>query len=193
MERSEGEDLRQRRTRRHLVNALLELLEEKSFREISVVDVCERAMVHRTTFYAHFEDKQALLRHALTAAARELETLPPGREDTGTRDFFLGVFRNVLDFMEGHQGLCRALADGGADPRMLEDLVDGELARILARPEFLERHPGLVPQVAARFYAGAILALIRWWLEYGKPVTDQVLLAHLEYFIPLPDGRAEKG
>ena len=54
-------DLRQRKTRRQLTEALSQLLEERPFADISVVDLCERAMVHRTTFYSHFNDKQELL------------------------------------------------------------------------------------------------------------------------------------
>ena len=50
------EDLRQRRTRKLLADALLSLLEERPLSEISVVDICQRAMVHRTTLYAHFDD-----------------------------------------------------------------------------------------------------------------------------------------
>ena len=42
-------DLRQRKTRRLLVEALAQLLVEKPFQELSVVDICGRAMVHRPT------------------------------------------------------------------------------------------------------------------------------------------------
>ena len=52
-------DLRQRKTRALLVKALAELMEERPFSELSVVDICSRAMVHRTTFYAHFNDKRS--------------------------------------------------------------------------------------------------------------------------------------
>ena len=64
-------DLRQRKTRKLLVEALAQLLEEKSFQELSVTDICRRAMVHRTTFYAHFNDKQELLRYLLEGLERE--------------------------------------------------------------------------------------------------------------------------
>ena len=59
------EDPRQRRSRRRLSEAFLSLVSERDYRDISVVDICERAMVHRTTFYAHFEDKDALFRYVL--------------------------------------------------------------------------------------------------------------------------------
>ena len=58
-------DLRQKKTRRLLVEALAQLLTERPFQELSVVDICRRAMVHRTTFYAHFNDKQELLHYLL--------------------------------------------------------------------------------------------------------------------------------
>ena len=48
-------DLRQRKTRKLLVEALAQLLEEKSFQELSVTDICRRAMVHRTTFLRPFQ------------------------------------------------------------------------------------------------------------------------------------------
>ena len=71
------EDLRQRRTKKHLMNALVELMEERPFAELSVVDICERAMVHRTTFYAHFTDKEDLLRYVIAAPGQPSPPVPP--------------------------------------------------------------------------------------------------------------------
>ena len=64
-------DLRQRKTRRQLTQALVELMEERPFQELSVTDICRRAMVHRTTFYAHFNDKQELLHYLMVQVERE--------------------------------------------------------------------------------------------------------------------------
>ena len=67
------EDLRVRRTYKLLSQALLSLLLEKSFEEIFVTDICERAMVHRTTFYKHFEDKYHLLDFCVQELIRNFE------------------------------------------------------------------------------------------------------------------------
>ena len=69
-------DLRQKKTRRLLVEALAQLLTERPFQELSVVDICRRAMVHRTTFYAHFNDKQELLHYLLEGLEQECRHLP---------------------------------------------------------------------------------------------------------------------
>src|SRR3954470_4793055 len=53
-------DPRVRRTRDRLGDALIELLQQKSFDSITVQEVLDRAGVGRSTFYVHFKDKQDL-------------------------------------------------------------------------------------------------------------------------------------
>src|SRR6266702_4272359 len=51
-------DLRIRRTRGLLSNALVALMQEKSIDEITVQEVLDRATVGRSTFYLHYRDKE---------------------------------------------------------------------------------------------------------------------------------------
>src|SRR6201995_5287968 len=57
----EVRDPRIRRTRKLLQGALGKLMLEKSFDEISVQDITDRATVNRATFYDHYTDKFSLL------------------------------------------------------------------------------------------------------------------------------------
>src|SRR5215208_4436337 len=54
-------DARVRRTREALGGALITLMQEKPFETITVQDVLDRAQVSRSTFYAHYSDKDDLL------------------------------------------------------------------------------------------------------------------------------------
>ncbi len=54
-------DARVRRTRDALGDALVALMQEKPFDTITVQDVLDRAKVGRSTFYAHYSDKDDLL------------------------------------------------------------------------------------------------------------------------------------
>lgn len=54
-------DRRVRRTRETLHRALIELMMERAYDRISVSDVIARANIGRSTFYAHYRDKDDLL------------------------------------------------------------------------------------------------------------------------------------
>ena len=58
-------DRRVARTRGMLHEALLSLIIEKGYEAVSVEDICERANVGRSTFYAHFTGKDDLKRSGL--------------------------------------------------------------------------------------------------------------------------------
>ena len=167
-QKNEGHlDLRQRKTRALLVKALAELMEERPFSELSVVDICSRAMVHRTTFYAHFNDKRELLSYLLSQLEQEcVETCLPKEEMTSPKDYFLTAAKNTLEFFQNRRSLYLACLNSGmeAEVHVLSDrAVD--------------------PQIAARFYIGAVLALIRWWLTSDAPVSQETLLSNLSHFI----------
>jgi AcrR family transcriptional regulator len=55
------QDRRVRRTRRQLRDALVSLILERGWDDVSLVDVCARADVGRSTLYTHFADKEDLL------------------------------------------------------------------------------------------------------------------------------------
>ena len=60
-ELEENLDPRVKRTRNLILSSFESLLAEKGFETISVQDVTDKAQINRATFYAHFQDKYALL------------------------------------------------------------------------------------------------------------------------------------
>src|SRR5258708_30075676 len=100
--REEPADLRVRRTHKLLWEALMAELSERAFEEITVKDICDRAMVHRTTFYKHYEDKYALLsqgmRQMYDALLLAEEHLPPGAfSPSDPPPYFIRLFTHVAE------------------------------------------------------------------------------------------------
>ena len=187
--REEHLDLRQKKTRALLVSALAQLLEERPFQELSVVDICRRAMVHRTTFYAHFNDKQELLRYLLEGMERECAALClPEDPDSSPRAYLLAAAQRFFTFFQERRALYRACLNSGADAdaHVLEDCAARKLEELLSQPRFRAVTPNVDPQVAAHFYTGAMLSLIRWWLSSDNPATQEHLLKNLAQFVPIP-------
>nr|WP_263314088.1 TetR/AcrR family transcriptional regulator [Mammaliicoccus sp. Marseille-Q6498] len=64
-------DLRVIKTKKALSESLLDLLANKAFSVVTVNEICEHSLVHRTTFYKHYMDKFDLLQYALQENTKE--------------------------------------------------------------------------------------------------------------------------
>jgi len=193
-EKGSDEDLRQRRSKRYMSEALLELMSERPFREISVVDVCQRAMVHRTTFYAHFKDKNAPLRYVLAELRQSFEEDQKSiGGQMGVRGYLLAEFRSALAFLKRHrQFYLSGMKGGGAELRLVEDSVTEWLeSKFEAEGFYVGRER--MAQSAARYYSGALLSVVRWWLENGMPINEEELVEHVSLLLPSPGSELGPG
>jgi AcrR family transcriptional regulator len=154
-------DRRSQRTRQALSEALVQLIQEKDYSSITVSDIIERANVGRSTFYAHYQDKDDLL---LDQMDRVMESLSQGSAYTQEFPYFpsLGFLRHVGG---DHYELYKALVWG---PGM--DLITRHLQKSLSqRVEQGLQNSGKVFEVPvpilANFITGSFLNLLKWWLE----------------------------
>ncbi len=183
----EQEDLRVRRTHKLLWEALMAELSERPFEEITVKDICERAMVHRTTFYKHYEDKYALLeqgmRQMVAALVAEGEHLPPGAFSVDEPPpYFIRLFEHAAQ----HQQFYKLML-GGAGSGRFQNLVKKNIAEVVStkmRQLPPANQHSVVPQTMAvamhaQFMAGAALSLLAWWLENGMPLTPRQMAQYL--------------
>jgi AcrR family transcriptional regulator len=67
-----------------LTENLLDLMEEKPYEEISIMDICKKADLSRQTFYNYFESKEELFRYLLRSTydskLNSLETIPTSKD-----------------------------------------------------------------------------------------------------------------
>jgi AcrR family transcriptional regulator len=159
-------DRRIRRTRRALIDALLELVVEKTYEKITVQDILDRADIGRSTFYAHYRDKEAVLlavfddmqkqlREAVDADTRSGRPFDPARP---ADLLFAHAYRNkrIYRALCGKQG-------GNAVQRHLRVNIGQMLSEALG-PQ-LATNSGVPVDVAAEFYTAATLGLLTWWID----------------------------
>ena len=99
-------DLRIQKTYTSLNEAFLALLEERSYETITVGMLCERAMIRRTTFYSHFQDKEDYLRFFFESIRSEFEAYVYARvaeESPSARNEV--IMWHLSNFMIEHENL----------------------------------------------------------------------------------------
>ena len=115
-------DPRVRRTRALLQDALRSLLREKRFANVSVAEIAERPTVNRNTFYAHYQDKFALLESIVRADLSRLLRQQFPERPPFTRTSFAAMAAIVIRFL----GDLEADADGEMVLRPGHSLPEGE-------------------------------------------------------------------
>lgn len=118
-------DPRVRRTRGLILSSFESLLAEKNFESISVQDVTDKAQVNRATFYAHFQDKYALLDYAISQMFRQEIEKRTLNACHYTPDNLRNLILAVCDFLSNiHRGCAQP-------HQQFESLVEGTIKNIL--------------------------------------------------------------
>ena len=171
-------DRRVARTRASLQQAHLSLIVEKGYEATTVEDICAAANVGRSTFYAHYADKQDLHRRGLEELRRELversraALLSADGDRTSGFGFSLPMFEHARD----HLPLYRALV-GTPGAAIALDAIRQILCE-LARDQMPPPRPGegaLSREFAVQYLVGAYLAVLTWWLDDGAKASPRTM------------------
>ena len=178
-------DPRVRRTLQFLEEAFSTLINEKDFQSISIQDITERAGINRTTFYAHFPDKYALLDYKIRQDFRaeiEKRTLNACHfSEVNLRALIVAV----CEFIGISRHQCKS-PRGQFEPFM-EAQVRGQVKELLLT--WLEQgEPNMPPEIAATAASWAIYGLAQYWnREKERMPLDQFV----EQILPLVEANLQ--
>jgi AcrR family transcriptional regulator len=161
-------DRRVRRTRDALGDALVALMQEKPFESITVQHVLDRAGVGRSTFYAHYRDKDDLFLSDLEDFLEGMSTLLQRRREASNR---VAPVRELFAHVAEMRRLHTALIAAGKMRDFLE-MGQGYFARAIDRRlAVLPASRAIAPAQRvplAHAFAGALLSLMSWWLDHSS-------------------------
>jgi AcrR family transcriptional regulator len=164
------------RTRDTLGDALLQLMEEQSFDSITVQQVLDRAGVSRSTFYAHYRDKDDLF---LSDVEEFLELIGMLLTRRGASVRRLFPVEEFFSHIAESPGISEAINASGKGPDVTE-LGIGCFARSIEQRLILARVPMTAAELHATAHslAGSLFSLLRWWLRDNKALAPKDLDAH---------------
>lgn len=163
------------------------LMSEKPFEKITVVDICERAMVHRATFYAHFADKYELLKFVLQTFEAAFDNEDVTSHDiAGYRAYYLSVASDIIDEIARRKDLMATIIRKNQEESFLAGIRYRLTEKILEKLTKCNDNGMVLPvpaEVLARFYAGACMSILEWWIVDGQEISKEQLVAYLNRLI----------
>lgn len=165
-------DRRIQKTLQHLQNALAALIAEKDYDDITIQEILDRANVGRSTFYAHFENKDQLLRSILTHLNEQFEE--GIRQISGENNTFEENSPNmpfrVVRFVEQNRWLFQAMLGQqrqGSSTNPLYDYLFTATREHFRMMIQIKHGDTTQIEMASHFYASAFIGALTWWLDHN--------------------------
>lgn len=194
-------DRRVQKTRKLLQDALIELVAEKGYESVTIQEILDTANVGRSTFYAHFQDKDQLLHSILDRLDELFEQHNKRLLDAATNfgktdnpDLILGLSHtlSLFQFVGQNHPFFKAMLGNrgyGIFAKPVYDYVFAHVHGIFTQPSHddvfahlhepfkmlrsHERSGSLESEIAAHYFVSALMGLFVWWVEKDMPCTAE--------------------
>jgi len=174
------QDLRVKRTKNSLNQALLTLMEKKDFPDITIQELADEAMINRVTFYLHYYDKYELLDQCVkdNLDAIMLKHVTPVRhikEGIVYTDVFYEIVTNVLKSVERNERFFQIMFQSNYDKLIKEYFIN------LVKENFIPQLGEVLLKIPSEWQKGimvelvvsAILGVMGWWITSEKKESPE--------------------
>lgn len=174
-------DRRQRKTREAIFSAFSKLLSQKQYNRISVQEIIDLADVGRTTFYAHFETKDYLLKqlceelfsHIIDSAIEHTATHGHYSDGTAPNSVFLHLIQHL---QENDYHILELLASDNNG--LFLNYFKSNLKKLITI-EYVDKgllkNSSLPVDYVVNHISSSFVETVSWWLAHGKTETPEQL------------------
>lgn len=165
-------DRRVQKTREAIYAAFLKLLNAKGYDRMTVQDVIDLANVGRSTFYAHYASKEALLEQLCQELFHHLFHQ---QQEIGFEDYVKHILGHFRENKDSVASLLLA-----KEPYFLlklsVELEHDVYPQLMAT--YVPQKVGLPEAFVKQFIISSFIETLTWWLHQRQPITEGELLAY---------------
>lgn len=173
-------DRRQLKTRNAIFRAFTTLLNQQNYNAITVQDIIDEADIGRSTFYAHFETKDELLKSLCRELFDHIIGTALNKQDThglyACTNAPHSVICHILQHLQENDNNILTLLSCESSPIFMSYFKSGmeELVRtqILQDPAV---HTDVPTEFLVNHIAGSFVEMVQWWIAGGCAQTPQEL------------------
>ncbi|MDE7425625.1 MAG: TetR/AcrR family transcriptional regulator [Lachnospiraceae bacterium] len=179
-------DRRQQKTREAIFTAFGNLLSKKNYNKITVQEIIDTANVGRTTFYAHFETKDDLLREMCISLFNHVFSDVPQIENTHdfsvTTDKTSTIITHILYHLrDNHKNILGILScDSG---ELFLQFFKQYLNDLISKYIVITLPPEIPEEFLINHISGSFVNMVQWWIKGGLKQSPEQLTVYFETVI----------
>lgn len=174
-------------TQKLLEETLGTLLEEKSFEEIKVSDICAKAKIHRSTFYTYYNDKYELLKSKLDKyEAKFLDFLRKYKIEGKLTDSHVDIMIEILKYFYFNKEYLKIIFQNNREGSIIKILQKYLEAYIIEGVKDIKQVRSDRPytvEIMGSFYSGAFISVIGEWILKDCYITPEELAQYISDII----------
>ncbi len=180
------EDLRITKTKKLLYETLISLMEEKSFEEIKVSDICKKALINRSTFYSHYSDKYELFMELINALKLSLfNSLNTNENNVNTREYFIELINILLNHIDDKKNIYYSILINNRNSIITDIILDVVSKDINSRITNDKISTNNIPtEIVSKFYLGAVISIGIEYLESKNKYSKEDMIKYIDKLIP---------
>ncbi len=170
-------DRRQKKTREAIFDAFTTLLSEENYNQITVQEIIDAADVGRSTFYAHFETKDDLLKEFCEELFEHMIETAHGHYTDSHRNTGGSIFLHLLiHVQENNQNIATLLSSPNNEIFMryfqngLKNVIRSQYG-----DSSLVKRSGLPEDYVINYISTGFVATVYWWLSQKKKESPQTI------------------
>ncbi|MGN1419060.1 MAG: TetR/AcrR family transcriptional regulator [Acutalibacteraceae bacterium] len=155
-------NMRRKKSKEKIESVFYELIQTHELNQITVSDICKKAQLNRTTFYANYKDIYDLADSVRLSLEKNMNDLYGEEIEKGINsNDYLRLFRNIAQ----NQMLYKTYFKLGYDNEYKIVRYDKSLAKKYFNNRFIEYH--------CEFFRNGLTAIIKIWLAGGCKETPE--------------------
>ena len=174
-------DRRVQRTRKLLNDALMSLIQEKGYDNVTIEDITERANLGRTTFYLHYQNKDELLFDHHKGFVEDIQLWSINREQLLGMEPQPAMVEFLTLIREGRE-IYQAFFHGRDADIIMRNVTERTMQNLTKSLEaaFPQTTPNPPANMLTRYIIAAEFSLISLWIASRGSESPQELAAMLQ-------------
>ncbi|MBT2696170.1 TetR/AcrR family transcriptional regulator [Bacillus sp. ISL-40] len=165
-------DRRIAKSQEAIKKAVIELMSEQNFDDITIQDISDRANVSRGTIYLHYTDKYDLLDKLIAEHIEKLREICESSSELDYIDANLPWF----EYLENHYLFFSTMLASKGAPSFRNQFLEFLIEEFKDEVDVAKgKNQGLNEDIILQFIVTSYVGLVEWWFNNGMPCTPRVM------------------